>query len=83
MVIVESSPNRVLRDPEITARSKALWAYLDMREGEHVTLDQITADFKENVATMRKAIHELEDTGYLRRQRFSMDGHAAYNWYLQ
>lgn len=83
MVITESSANRVMKDPEVSAKAKAVWAYLDSREGEHVTLEQIVSDFKESTATLRGAIHELMDTGYLRRERFNMNGHAAYNWYLQ
>ena len=88
MLIIEHERDRtpydIMSDTVITAKAKGVFGYLMSRiEGEHITLPQIVEDMKENDATIRGAVRELEQAGYLRRERKSNRGHTFYDWILQ
>ena len=69
-------------DPDLSLKAKGLFFYLYMRHGEHVTVERIVEDCAEGVAAVRRAIKELEDAGYLRRERYYINRGAAYHWIL-
>lgn len=73
---------QVLADTGITLKAKGVIAYLSEREGEHVTLEKMVADMHEGIASVRAAVKELEESGYLERVRDNSRGYAVYDWIL-
>lgn len=70
----------VLSDADLSAKAKGVLSYLISREGEHMTMERLVSDFQESEPTMRKTVKELEESGYLERERYNLRGHAAYHW---
>lgn len=70
-------------DPNVGLKAKGIYFYLVTRPGEHVTIERMTEEFQEGVASIRRAIKELEESGYLERVRIYPNGHAAYDWLLK
>ena len=88
MLVIERERDRdpleVFSDTSITAKAKGVFGYLMSREeGQHITLPQVVESMKENDATIRGAVKELEKAGYLRRERGSDRGMTFYDWILQ
>lgn len=81
--IKHASAYRVGCDPDISLKAKGIYFYLYLRHGEHVTLERMTEDFQEGIASIRRAVKELEDAGHLKRVRIYPNGHAAYDWFLK
>lgn len=62
--------NCVLNDPNLTARAKGLFAYLYSKPDDwDFNYIRISKDHKESKNTILSAIHELEQYGYLEREK--------------
>lgn len=62
--------NEVLSDPALSADAKGLYAYLFSKpSGWDFAADRISNEFKESEKTIRKKLHELENAGYLKREK--------------
>lgn len=87
MIVIEDTGRKladVMRDHEITAKAKGVFAYLyALGEGEHVTLDMMVGDMQEQIAALRAAVKELENHGYLVRTADNSRGYRVYDWKLQ
>lgn len=68
-------PNAWLRDTRLSRRARGLLAeLLSHREGWEVTLESLVATGPEGRDAIRSAVGELEECGYLQRQRQRADG---------
>lgn len=57
-----------LRDPNLSARAKGLWAMVISRpDNWHVQIKQLVRECKEGREAVRTAIRELEAAGYIQR----------------
>lgn len=82
MVILNNGDRllQALSDPNVTARAKGVLAYLAAAEGQHMTLDRMESEMAEGVASLRRYIRELEDAGYLERERQNEGQRVWYDW---
>lgn len=64
-------PNAWMRDNRLSFRARGLLAMLMSHEGGSfkVTLKSLAADNPESIDTLRNAVNELEELGYLKRYR--------------
>lgn len=77
-------PNALLNNTELTFRAKGVYAYIQSKpDGWEFSAERISAQTKEGLTAVRMALRELEDIGYLRRnkQRSKM-GHLCYEYQL-
>lgn len=62
--------NELISNNKISCKAKAVYCYLYSRpEGWEYYITEICKNFKEKIDTIRSAIHELEQLGYVERQR--------------
>ena len=62
-------PNRILEDEELSWRAKGLWSWLSGRpDGWTTNVELMTRQGKEGRDAVRKALSELEESGYLIRE---------------
>jgi hypothetical protein len=63
-------PNELLNNPEISFKAKGLYAYLNSKpDNWDFSVERISHQAKEGVDSVRGAIHELEQFGYLIRRK--------------
>ena len=68
-------PNKILNDPSLSFRAKGIFAYLQSKpEGWKFSVERIANDGLEGREAIRKAIHELEEAGYLQRRIIKENG---------
>jgi len=62
-------PVSILNNPDLSAKAKGLWAYLQSKpDGWRFAIDRIAKDFKDGKDSIRSGLQELEEAGYLRRK---------------
>lgn len=62
--------NSVLNDPKLSAKAKGLYAYLYSKpDGWNFAIDRIQKEFTDGRLSINNGLKELEDNGYLYRQR--------------
>lgn len=62
--------NQVLNDPSLSFKAKGIYAYLYSKpEGWDFAIERIAKDSTEGERAVRSGIHELEEQGYLYRER--------------
>ena len=62
--------NEVLNDLKLSAKAKGLYAYLYSKpEGWDFAIDRIANDFVDGRKSINAGLHELEEQGYLLRER--------------
>ena len=72
--------NAVLNDPTLSAKAKGLYAYLYSKPNDwDFALDRIAKDFSDGRRAIYTAILELEQAGYLQRQKL---GSGKTSYYL-
>ena len=60
------TPKELLDDSKISLEAKGLYGYLQTRpQGWEFSIDDLVFQLKESKETIRKAIKELKDCGYL------------------
>lgn len=70
--------NDVLNDPKLSLKSKGLYAFLYSKpDGWNFEANRISKQSKDGRDSVRGAIKELEDNGYLEREKLS-DGRMIY-----
>lgn len=77
-------PNDLLNNPEISFKAKGLYAYLNSKPSDwDFSIESIARQNKEGMDAIRSAIHELEQSGYLVRQRYHNEkGHWEIDYIL-
>ncbi|CAB0926718.1 helix-turn-helix domain-containing protein [Corynebacterium diphtheriae] len=69
--------NDLLRRPDISFNAKAIYCFMrSHREGWEVTTKRIADNFGVSVATVKRALKELEDVGYIAREQGRSKGGA-------
>ncbi|KFG00179.1 DNA-binding protein [Streptomyces scabiei] len=67
--------NHLAQHPELSLLAIGLGAHIQsLPKGAHVDIKSLTARFKEGATRIAAALHELEDHGYLRRERVRTPG---------
>jgi hypothetical protein len=62
--------NQVLNDPKLSAKAKGLYAYLYSKpQNWNFAIDRISNDFTDGRKAINAGLHELEENGYLLRER--------------
>lgn len=79
-----SIPNRILNDPEISAKAKGLWVYLESKpDGWDFAKDRIARDHDDGRSSIMTGLQELEERGYLHRKKgHDESGHFRYEYHL-
>jgi predicted transcriptional regulator len=68
-------PNEVIRNPDISAHAKALYAYMMSRPGDwDFYVKEIQKNFAEGRDRIYKSLDELIDLGYVTKQRLRENG---------
>jgi hypothetical protein len=66
-----TTPNEVLNNKEISLKAKGLFGYIQSKPDDwSFTLNKIASQNKEGVESIRGAVRELEEAGYLRRYNY-------------
>ncbi|MDX2525547.1 helix-turn-helix domain-containing protein [Streptomyces europaeiscabiei] len=67
--------NHLAQHPELSLLAIGLGAHIQsLPKGAHVDIKSLTARFKEGAKRIAAALHELQDHGYLRRERVRTPG---------
>ncbi|WP_371577720.1 helix-turn-helix domain-containing protein [Streptomyces sp. NBC_01314] len=67
--------NHLAQHPELSLLAIGLGAHIQsLPKGAHVDIKSLTARFKEGATRIAAALHELQDHGYLRRERVRIPG---------
>lgn len=62
--------NEWLRDPQLSAKAKGLLCYIASHAaGYQLTVEQMVREMSDSITAIRSGLAELEETGYLRRER--------------
>ena len=73
-------PNNLLNETTVSLKAKGLFAYLQSKPEEwKFSIERISAQLKEGSESIRGAVKELEELGYLKRTSIKKDG--KYNGY--
>ena len=77
---ITAMPTQHLRDKNISLKAKGLLCYLfSIENGEQYTIDKLRKNNKDGLESIRYALRELEQAGYLVRTRFQAeDGYFDY-----
>jgi DNA-binding transcriptional regulator GbsR (MarR family) len=77
-------PNALLNNTELTFRAKGVYAYIQSKpDGWEFSAERISAQTKEGLTAVRMALRELEEIGYLSRQKQrSPKGYLNYEYQL-
>ena len=77
-------PNDLLNDKELTFKAKGVYAYIQSKPANwDFSAERISMQTKEGVTSVRMALIELEDAGYLiRTQSRNNRGHLVYSYQL-
>lgn len=77
-------PNSLLNDTNITFKAKGVYAYIQSKpEAWDFSVERISCQTKEGLTSVRMALKELEDAGYLIREKYRNNrGHLCYSYQL-
>ena len=77
-------PNDLLNNPQISFKAKGLYAYMNSKpDNWDFSIQAIAAQNREGTEAIRSAIHELEEFGYLVRQKYQNEkGHWEIDYIL-
>lgn len=71
-------PNELLSDPVVSLKAKGLWAYIQSKPNDYdFSADRIINENADGVDSIKTALKELEEKGYLLRKR-KQDGRVDY-----
>ena len=70
-----------LRDPNLSAKAKGVMAYiLSLPDDWKIHIDELTTHFKDGRDSIRKAIKELQEAGYIERVRIRDENGKFKGW---
>ena len=74
-------PNSLSRSPDLTSRAKVVYIYLKShRDGWNITTERVAEALGMSKETVVKAIQDLVDAGYVRREKIRGDGGTYSGW---
>lgn len=75
-----TTPNALLNNPEISFRAKGLFGYIQSKpDGWRFSAEKIHLQTKDGLSTIKSALKELEDFGFLERKKYKTDK-GYWNW---
>lgn len=76
------APNELLNDSGLSLKAKGLYVYMQSKPDEWVfSLDRIAFQNKDGKDSVRNAINELVDAGYLTRKKMFKDSKGVFSHY--
>ena len=76
------APNELLNDSGLSLKAKGLYVYMQSKPDEWVfSLDRIASQNKDGKDSVRNAIKELADAGYLTRKKMFKDSKGVFSHY--
>jgi hypothetical protein len=74
-------PNQLINDNNLSAKAKGIFVYLLSKPDDwRFYVDEVTSAFKEGKTAVQTGIKELEDYGYLERERLYDMEHKIVSW---